>query len=170
MRNDQKSGTKYFGETAQKVGEAASSFGERARDLASSGAEKAADTATSFAEKAKDIAVTAAEKVKETAGNVASAVGSTVSEKADAVTSAVGEGMKSMAETIREKTPHDGIVGSAGCTVAKTLEAGGDYIEHQGLGGMCKDLASMIRKNPLPALFIGIGVGFLIARATTTRR
>jgi hypothetical protein len=178
MRNDQKTGTKYFGERAgelacagaEKVKEAAAAFGEKARDTVAAGAEKAAEAATSFAEKAKDVAVSAAEKAKDTAVNVANAVGSTLSEKADAVTSAVGDGMKSMAETIREKAPQDGIIGTATSTVAKTLEAGGDYLDHQGIGGMCKDLAALVRKHPVPALFLGIGFGFLLARATTARR
>ena len=34
------------------------------------------------------------------------------------------------------------------------------------LSGIGEDLTGMIRRNPVPALLIGIGLGFLIARAT----
>jgi hypothetical protein len=74
--------------------------------------------------------------------------------------------MKSLAGTIREKAPHGGFVGQASSTVAETLERGGRYLEEQGLSGIGDDLTNLIRRNPIPALLVGIGVGFLLARAT----
>jgi len=34
---------------------------------------------------------------------------------------------------------------------------------------MAEDFTSMIRRNPVPSLLIGVAVGFLIARATSRR-
>jgi len=31
---------------------------------------------------------------------------------------------------------------------------------------MGDDITNMIRRNPIPALLVGIGIGFLLARAT----
>jgi hypothetical protein len=35
---------------------------------------------------------------------------------------------------------------------------------------MAEDVTNLIRRNPIPALLIGIGAGFLLARAMTPRR
>ena len=32
---------------------------------------------------------------------------------------------------------------------------------------MAEDLTDLIRRNPIPALLVGVGLGFLLARATT---
>ena len=74
--------------------------------------------------------------------------------------------MKNLAGTIRDKTREQGVVGAAGSAVADTLESGGRYLQHQGLSGIGDDLTNMIRRNPVPAVLLGIGVGYLIARAT----
>jgi hypothetical protein len=109
----------------------------------------------------------------ETARNAASAVAekasdaaSYVGKKAEDATSAVGSGMKSLAGTIRENMPHEGVLGSAGGAVADTLESGGKYLAEHGLSGIGEDITGLIRRNPIPAVLIGIGVGFLLARAT----
>jgi hypothetical protein len=78
--------------------------------------------------------------------------------------------MKCVASAIREVAPPAGIVATASGTVAKTLDAGGDYMKQQGVGGMCQDLAGVIRRHPLPALVVAMGTGFLVARATSRRR
>jgi len=35
---------------------------------------------------------------------------------------------------------------------------------------MADDVTDLIRRNPIPALFVGIGLGFLLARLTTSSR
>jgi hypothetical protein len=57
------------------------------------------------------------------------------------------------------------MLGSASKAVGGTLASGGKYIEEQGFTGMLEDLGGIIRRNPIPALLIGIGVGVLISRA-----
>lgn len=111
----------------------------------------------------------AKEAVKDTASTVAQTAGDAakyVGKKAEDATSAVGGGMKSLGETIRGKAPEGGVIGGAASAVAGTLESGGKYLQEHGLSGMGEDFTNLIRRNPLPAILVGIGVGFLIARAT----
>lgn len=151
VKNNEESRTSNFGQFGSamktKAQETAASVGDKAKDLASNVADTARETASSMAQ---------------TAGDVAANVG----HKAADATSAVGGGMKSLAGTIRDKAPHGGIVGSASAGVADTLESGGRYLEEHGLKGIGDDLTNLIRRNPFPALLVGIGFGYLLARAT----
>jgi hypothetical protein len=118
----------------------------------------AGEMASAAGQKASEFAAAAGEKASE--------VASSVGQKAENATAAVGGGMKSLAGTIRENAPRGGVLGSVSDSVAHTLEGGGRYLEEHGLSGMGKDMAEMVRRNPLPALLIGIGLGYLLARAT----
>ena len=88
---------------------------------------------------------------------------------ADAGLAAVGSGMSSLAGSIRDKGPHSGVLGSAASTVAGGLAAGGHYLQKHGLGDMPGDLTTLIRRHPLPALFVSFGLGFVLARVTSRR-
>lgn len=120
--------------------------------------EQAKGAATAALDTARDMASTAGKK----AGEAASYVG----QRAEDATSAVGGSMKSLAGTIRENAPREGMLGSASSAVASTLESGGRYLQEHGLSGVGDDLTNMIRRNPVPSLLIAVGLGFLIARAT----
>jgi len=111
--------------------------------------------------KIKEAGTAAAEKAK---GVVAG-----IGQKAEDATAAVGDSMKSLAGTIREHSPQTGVLGSASTSVAQGLECGANYLEHQGLQGMADDLTALVRRNPIPALIFGVGVGFLMARAVSRR-
>jgi hypothetical protein len=78
---------------------------------------------------------------------------------------AVGSGMESLAGTIRQHAPDSGMLGTASQKVARGLESGGRYLQEEGLRGIGEDLTNLIRRNPIPALLIGLGLGFLIGRA-----
>lgn len=128
--------------------------------------------AANIAERGKDAASEAANRVKDVGARVAQKTGeaaSFVGRKADEATSAVGAGMKNLAGTIRDKAPDKGVVGAAGSAVADTLETSGKYLQQQGLSGIGEDLTNMIRRNPIPAILLCVGVGFLVARATSSR-
>jgi ABC-type transporter Mla subunit MlaD len=131
---------------------------DSARNFGSAVAEKARETASDVGQKASDAAANVGQKATDMAANVG--------HKAEDATSAVGHSMKSLAGTIRENAPHGGMIGSASSNVAQTLERGGRYLEEQGLKGIGTDLTDMVRRNPIPALLLGIGLGFLLARAT----
>jgi ABC-type transporter Mla subunit MlaD len=123
--------------------------------------DKAKDAANTAIDKASDFAQRAGEK----AGDLAHQAG----ERADTAASSVGTGMKNLAGTVREHTPQGGMLGAASERVAEGLEAGGKYLEDKGLSGVGEDFAGLIRRNPIPAVLIGIGLGFLIASATSRR-
>lgn len=132
----------------------------------SQGAQDTIDRAKEAAASMGDRAKEAAAAVQERAEHAASYVG----QKAEDATSAVGGGLKSLSETIREKTPSSGMMGSASSAVADSLERTGRYLEEEGLGGMAEDLTDLIRRNPIPSLLVGVGIGFMLARAMTPRR
>jgi ElaB/YqjD/DUF883 family membrane-anchored ribosome-binding protein len=144
------------------------SFTEKGREGISSMSEQAKDVASSTAQRAGEAAWSATQKAKEMAssmGHTASDVASNVGQKAEDATTAVGGSMRSLAGSLRENLPHEGMIGSASSAVAETLDRGGRYLQEEGLQGVGEDLTNLIRRNPIPAVLIGIGVGFLIARS-----
>lgn len=170
--------------TAQKdFQHQAGNAAERAKDVASQAANKAKDVGTEMANKASDAASYVGNKAGEAAsfvgnkageaasfvGNKAGDAASFVGKKADEATSAVGAGMKNLAGSIRGNAPEKGVVGAAGSAVADTLESSGKYLQQQGLSGIGEDLTNMIRRNPIPAILLCVGVGYLIAKATSSR-
>lgn len=140
----------------QKTG---SAFTDQAKDAAGHMMDKAKDTGTGIMEKAKDVASNVAGKV----GDAASWAG----HRADDAASGMGSGMKSLGETIRDKGPQSGILGGATSAVGGAIESAGSYLEDKGLSGIGGDLTDLIRRNPIPAILIGVGLGFLLARLTS---
>jgi ElaB/YqjD/DUF883 family membrane-anchored ribosome-binding protein len=138
------------GNVKNKVQETGAQIGEKAREAASTVADKAKNAASSAAHSATEFA-------------------STARDKADDAVASVGGGMKSMADTVRDRGPHGGMLGTATSRVADTIESGGSYLQQEGLSGMAADFAALIRKNPIPALFIGFGVGCLLGYAASRR-
>jgi hypothetical protein len=111
--------------------------------------------------RAKDAALQAADQAKRTAGDVASAVG----RKANDATAAVGAGLKSVADQLTANAPHEGYLGDAAKTVARTFQDGGNYLEREKFEGVVEDATDVIRRNPVTALLGGLAVGFLIGRS-----
>jgi len=162
----------------------ASNIGQQARDKTKDAATSAANATKSAAESAKDTVHTAVDKAGDMASkaynaagdaasrayNTASEYANRVGEKADDATASVGGGLKSAANTVRQNTPHEGMLGSASEQVASTLESAGSYLQDKGLSGIGDDLTGLIRRYPVPAVLIGVGLGFLIASAGSSRR
>jgi len=118
-------------------------------------------------DKARDIASQGVEKAKEAAssvGEMVSNAAATVGRKADDYTSSAGTGIKQFGDTIREHTPKEGILGEASKTVANTTKQVGRYLEEEGLSGMMEDMTNLIKRNPVPAILVGVGLGVLIGR------
>lgn len=131
--------------------------------------EKALHAGSALAEGAKDMSSSALETAKETAASVAGTVGewaATAGSTVGDAVSAVGSGMESLGGTIRDSAPREGMLGTAASSVASTLESGGKYLREEGLSGAAAELGQFIRRNPIPAVLIGFGLGFLLARAT----
>jgi hypothetical protein len=129
-----------------------------AREMGANVAEKARETASNVADKAREAAHTVADRAKD--------LTATAGRKADDMAGKVGSGLESAAESIREHTPHTGMLGTAASKVADAVESSGHYLKEEGLSGMAQDLTEMVKRNPIPALLLAIGVGVLIARAT----
>jgi ElaB/YqjD/DUF883 family membrane-anchored ribosome-binding protein len=133
---------------------------DKTREAAGQAAEKTKEAAHTIGDKTKEAASAVGDLVSSAASTAAGAVGRT----ADRLTSSAGSGVKHLGETIKEKGPQSGMFGSASRAVGDTLEQGGRYVEQEGLSGMMNDLSDVIRHHPMPAVLIGIGIGFLIGR------
>jgi hypothetical protein len=119
-------------------------------------------------DKAKEAGAQAADKAKEAAacvGEMATQAACAVGKKADDLTSDAGSSVRHWGEAMSDKGPQQGVLGHASHAVAETLKEGGRYIEEAKLSGMFEDLGQLIRRNPIPALFVGFGCGFLLGRA-----
>ncbi|MEW6297763.1 MAG: CsbD family protein [Thermodesulfobacteriota bacterium] len=118
----------------------------------------------------------AAQNVSQSAAGVAENVkakaqemGSAVAERASEASSAVGERMSSLASTIRQKAPQEGAMGSAATAVAERLEAAGSYLQESNFNNMINDLTTLIRRYPVQSLLVGLGIGYLLARGSSSR-
>jgi hypothetical protein len=131
------------------VQEAASVAGQKAQDIASNVARKAQDLASNVGHRAQDLASAAADK-------------------AEGTLSSVGQGMSSLAGTIRERAPHEGMMGSAAGAVADRLRTSGRYLQEHDLREMGQDFSALIRNYPVASLLCAFGVGWLIG--TVSRR
>jgi len=92
-----------------------------------------------------------------------------VSQKAEDATYSMGSCMTSFADTVREHLPKSGVLGSAGASLASTLDKGGRYLQREGLKGVAEDVTGMIRRNPIPAILVGFGLGAVLASITMRR-
>ena len=137
------------------------------------GSHTAAGAAAGVLETAKSTASQMVDSAKDAASNVAREgreAASYLGHMAEDATSAVAGGLKTAGQSIRERLPHEGAFGSASSAVARSLEGSGNYLEQGGLKGIGEDLTQMVKNNPLPSLFIGVGIGYLLAQATSSRR
>ena len=56
------------------------------------------------------------------------------------------------------------MAGAAASTVTDTVAGAGTYVQEQGVQTLPEDLAGLIRRHPVPALLIGLGIGWLLSR------
>jgi len=94
-----------------------------------------------------------------TAG-VAAAVTGAAQDVASSVTEAVGTAATKAQE----------MAGSAATAVTDTAAGVGTYVQEKGLQGLSEDLTQLIRRYPVPALLVGLGIGFVLARTVGTRQ
>jgi hypothetical protein len=144
----------------QKAQDTANTAGQKAQDFAHTAGQKAQDLAHAAGQKAQDFAHTAGQKVQD----AASAVG----HRAEDATVAVGRGLETAADKVRENLPREGMFGRASGAVADALDRGGRYIEERKISGIASDVTEVIRKNPIPAVLVAVGLGFFLGR--TLRR
>lgn len=151
----------HMNKAKDEVKAAAGEVKRDAQNAVSDYTDRAKDAAANVTDKAREVASSVMERAKDTASNLG--------KKAETGLESVGSGLTSAAGTIRENLPEEGVLHNVGTRVAEGLESGGRYIQEEGFSGMADDLTDLIRRNPIPALLVGVGVGFLLARATTSR-
>jgi ElaB/YqjD/DUF883 family membrane-anchored ribosome-binding protein len=95
------------------------------------------------------------DRVKESAREFAQTAG----EKAERARSSVAQGLESFGSGIREKGS------STSAAVGRKIEAAGAYLREHDFREMGQSLKEIVQKHPTPAIFIGIGLGFVLARA-----
>jgi cell division septum initiation protein DivIVA len=140
----------------------AGSEAKQAASSAASGlAQKAQETASNLTERAKD----AASNVSQRAGEMAQRA----EDRTDDALSSMGHRMSTMAGSLRQTAPREGVIGSAAGAVADRLDRGGRYLQEHGVSDITDDLTGVIRRNPLPALCAAFGVGLLIGIAASRR-
>jgi len=125
------------------------------------------NTGQATMEKAKDFVSQVGDKAREAAssvGEMASNAASNVGKKAEDLTSSAGSSLRQAGESLSHAAPSGGMFGGAAQTVAQGLKQGGRYLEDAGLSGISEDVTNVIRRNPIPAVMIGIGLGFLLGR------
>ena len=119
------------------------------------------------ADKAKQAATLLAEMASHAAsavGSMASQAASNVGKNADDLTASAGVGIQGLGDKLSKNTPQAGVLGSASQAVARTVKDGGEYLEDAKLSGMTEDIVQLIRRNPIPVVLIGIGLGWFAWR------
>ena len=97
-------------------------------------------------------------------GSMASQAACDVGQKANDLTASAGAGIKGLGDKLSQNAPRTGMVGNASQAVAKSVHDGGQYLEDAKFTGMVEDVAQLIRRNPIPAVFLAIGLGWVVAR------
>jgi hypothetical protein len=138
------------------AGQAASQASQAAQDAAQGVGQKAQELASAAGQKAQDLAHAAGQKVQDAAH--------AVEHRAEDATASLGSSLKTAADKVRQSTPQEGMLGRASEAVASTLERGGSYLEEKNLTGMADDITGMIKRYPIGAVMIGVGLGFLLGR------
>jgi len=154
------------GPQASQAKEQAGQALDKGREAAAHAGESLSSAASAVGQAIGNKASDAAHAVGQKASDAAHAVG----HRAEDATAAVGHGMQTAADKVREYTPDSGMMGKASDRVADALEGAGKYVEDKNLSGMMDDMTSLIRRNPIPALLVGLGVGFLIGRVLSSSR
>ncbi len=149
--------------TLKKAEEKMSDCTNQAADLASKAFDKGRESVASLRHGAGEMATAVAQAATQAAGNLAAAAGN----KVDQAAGYAGRGIESLADSIRRHTPDDGMVGAASDKVAASLASGGSYLKEQGVTGMAGDMTNLIRRNPISAVCVALGIGFAIGRVVT---
>ena len=120
--------------------------------------QKAGEWSDAVVEKTKDLVEDGksfAHQAKESARDWAHTAGETV----DEARSAVGQGIERFGGGVREKGS------SASAIVGGRLEAAGAYLREHDFAGMNESMKDVVRRHPVQSVLVGIGLGFILARA-----
>jgi len=141
---------------------------EKVKETGATALEKTKEVGAETFGKAKEAGAEVLGKAKEAAGAVgamATETASAVGRKADDLTAAAGQEIKEFGENLGRRAPHDGMTGHASQAVADTIKGSGQYIEEAKLTGMARDVETVIKNHPIPALLVCFGIGYCLGRA-----
>jgi hypothetical protein len=85
-------------------------------------------------------------------------------DKVNGATKTVGETMSALAGTIRANASQEGTLSSAAQTMANQLDTAGSYLQDKTFEGIGQDVTELIRRYPLQAVLVGLGLGYLFSR------
>lgn len=115
-------------------------------------------------ENAASAAGESAQQAASSALNKAQEMATNAGKRVDEATTALGQHVQSMAGNLRERGPQEGMFGTASGAVADRLDTAGRYLQEEGVMGMAEDVTELIRRNPIPSMLVGIGIGYMLAR------
>jgi uncharacterized protein YjbJ (UPF0337 family) len=92
-------------------------------------------------------------------------LGATAASTAGEAATAVGEQMGALASAIRDQAPHEGAIATAATAVAGGLESASSYLHEKDYKNLATDLTALVRRYPLQALLVGVGLGYVLARS-----
>lgn len=144
-----------FEGAADKAKEVAANVGDKASQVASTLGDKASQAACAIGEMASEAGCAV--------GSMTSHAACDVGHKADDLAASAGAGIKNLGDRLSHNAPHSGVMGSASQAMARSVHDGGQYIEDAKLSGMVADVAHLIRRNPIPAVFVALGLGWIVA-------
>ena len=140
---------------------------DKAKDAAANMGDNVSQAASALGEKASQVACEIGDKASEAScavGSMASQAACDAGQKANDLTASAGAGIKGLGDKLSQNAPRTGMVGNASQSVAKAVHDGGQYMEDAKFSGMVEDVAHLIRRNPIPAVFLAIGLGWVVAR------
>ena len=117
--------------------------------------EKAADAVSSAGEMASQAAAAVSTFASDAIGDVGKQV--------DNLAVSAGQGIQEWGDSINKSAAQAGVLGGATQMVARTVKESGEYLEEAKFSGLARDVAQLIRQNPIPAFFIALGLGWLVA-------
>jgi len=123
---------------------------DHVKDVACDVAHNVSDAATYVREKAEDTIPSKREIAKGV-------------EHVKEVASTVAHNVSDAASYVRQKADN------AATTVGGALENTGHYLRDDGIHNIATDLTNLVRRNPIPAMLVGLTVGYLLAQTTHRR-
>jgi len=106
----------------------------------------------------------AATCAKEAAAHATSAVGATAGKKVDEFAQAAGKRLQEWGDKITEQGSQGGLLGSASQVVGHTVRSGGECLTEHKVTDIMDDLATVVKRNPLPSVLLALTIGWWVGR------
>jgi ElaB/YqjD/DUF883 family membrane-anchored ribosome-binding protein len=88
----------------------------------------------------------------------------------DGASATLSEGLSTAAGRLRAGASGDGMIGSAAGSVADRLEAAASFLRDHNLRSIVSDARGLVRRRPIQASILGLGIGYLLGRGLSSRR